>query len=550
MDRDNSRSPESQENLHSSKNSRASNVRNANSSDGEGTQQKGFHPPQITLPKGGGAIQGIGEKFQVNPVTGTGSMSIPITISQGRGGFGPQLALSYDSGAGNSVFGLGWNIGLPSISRKTQKGLPQYEGLPQYYDDWEGDVFLLSGYEDLVPLLNSNGEKFVDNLTHPDFTIYRYIPRIEGQFAKIEKWVNDTDGNIHWRSITKENITSLYGQSSFSRIADPANSHKVFQWKIEKSWDDKGNIILYEYKQEDGVGLAPKPIYEKNRDASNAYAQTYLKRVLYGNTIPHNSPDFANNQWLFELVLDYGEHFRSGDIIPSYIAQYDWLSRPDSFSSFRSGFEIRTYRLCRKILMFHHFTNELGVDNYLVKATHLGLDENPIATQLHSVTHTGYKLGINNQYQQKSFPPVNFTYTEHKIDEKIYHIHSEDLSNVPQGLDGQEYQFIDLYGEGLSGILKQNSTAWYYKYNLGGGNFGPMELVTEVPSLAINSQLQIADFGGDGLTDAIVQNGILNGYFELDEDAQWSQFKPFSHPVNFDLNDPNLRMLDLDRMES
>ena len=29
-------------------------------------------PPQISLPKGGGAIRGIGEKFAANPVTGTG----------------------------------------------------------------------------------------------------------------------------------------------------------------------------------------------------------------------------------------------------------------------------------------------------------------------------------------------------------------------------------------------------------------------------------------------------------------------------------------------
>jgi hypothetical protein len=28
----------------------------------------------ITLPKGGGAIRGIGEKFGANPVTGTGDM--------------------------------------------------------------------------------------------------------------------------------------------------------------------------------------------------------------------------------------------------------------------------------------------------------------------------------------------------------------------------------------------------------------------------------------------------------------------------------------------
>lgn len=32
--------------------------------------------PAMNLPKGGGAISGIGEKFAANPVTGTGSMSV------------------------------------------------------------------------------------------------------------------------------------------------------------------------------------------------------------------------------------------------------------------------------------------------------------------------------------------------------------------------------------------------------------------------------------------------------------------------------------------
>ena len=36
--------------------------------------------PTLSLPKGGGAIQGIGEKFQANPVTGTGSMSVPVPV--------------------------------------------------------------------------------------------------------------------------------------------------------------------------------------------------------------------------------------------------------------------------------------------------------------------------------------------------------------------------------------------------------------------------------------------------------------------------------------
>ena len=83
-------------------------------------------PPQLSLPKGGGAIRGIGEKFAANPVTGTGSMTVPIATSPGRSGFGPQLSLSYDSGAGNGPFGFGWSLSLPSITRKTDKGLPRY----------------------------------------------------------------------------------------------------------------------------------------------------------------------------------------------------------------------------------------------------------------------------------------------------------------------------------------------------------------------------------------------------------------------------------------
>jgi hypothetical protein len=79
-------------------------------------------PPVISLPKGGWAIRGIGEKFGASPVTGSGSIQVPIATSPGRNGFTPQLALTYDSGAGNGPFGWGWRLDLPSITRKTEKG--------------------------------------------------------------------------------------------------------------------------------------------------------------------------------------------------------------------------------------------------------------------------------------------------------------------------------------------------------------------------------------------------------------------------------------------
>src|SRR5687768_12427563 len=183
-------------------------------------------PPSISLPKGGGAIRGIGEKFAANPVTGTGAMSVPLAASPGRSGFGPQLALSYDSGAGNGPFGFGWSLSLPSITRKTERGLPQYR------DAEESDVFVLSGAEDLVPALRPDGTPFEVESVGRGHTIRRYRPRVEGLFARIERWTEHATGAIHWRSISRDNVTTLYGRTPESRISDPGDPHRVFSWQI------------------------------------------------------------------------------------------------------------------------------------------------------------------------------------------------------------------------------------------------------------------------------------------------------------------------------
>ena len=99
--------------------------------------------PALSLPKGGGAIRGIGEKFSVNAATGTASLGVPIAASPGRSGFGPAVDLSYDSGNGNGPFGLGFHLSVPQVTRKTDKGLPRY------VDEDESDEFIVSGAEDI-----------------------------------------------------------------------------------------------------------------------------------------------------------------------------------------------------------------------------------------------------------------------------------------------------------------------------------------------------------------------------------------------------------------
>ena len=202
--------------------------RDAASGEGSKTQV-----PSVTLPEGGGAIRGIGEKFTANPATGSGSFSIPIPVSQGRAGFTPQLSINYDSGNGNGLFGMGWSLDLPSIKRKTDKGLPKYD------DANESDEYLIAGAEDLVPVLNSDGTVHQANrvIDGTEYNVCRYRPRTEGLFARIERWTRKPDGDIHWRSISKDNITTLYGLRESndndvpvnSRIADPKLPYRVFE---------------------------------------------------------------------------------------------------------------------------------------------------------------------------------------------------------------------------------------------------------------------------------------------------------------------------------
>jgi hypothetical protein len=114
------------------------------------SKSKAIEIPSISLPKGGGAIKGIDEKFQVNPVNGTASFSIPLPLSPNCNGFSPQLTLSYNSGVGNGLFGIGWDLGLPAIQRRTDKKLPRYfdtNGLTALEKE---DSFMFLGVEELV----------------------------------------------------------------------------------------------------------------------------------------------------------------------------------------------------------------------------------------------------------------------------------------------------------------------------------------------------------------------------------------------------------------
>jgi RHS repeat-associated protein len=516
--------------------------------------------PTISFPKGGGAIRGIGEKFSVNPATGTASLSIPLPVSTTRAELAPKLSLTYDSGGGNGPFGIGWNVGTAAITRKTELGLPLYA------DGEESDVFLISDAEDLVPVLTETSPGTFTRATRTQtldgktYRVDRYRPRTDALHALIERWTNEADGEVHWRFISPDNTTTLFGTSASSRLVDPADELRVFSWLASESYDDRGNALLYTYKAEDSTGVDVDAVHERNRTASTRKTQRYLKSVRYGNRTPHTPGESlaSRTDWLFELIFDYGEHYaEDGSGTPTLVTtKHDdpnrpWLVRADPFSSYRSTFELRTYRLCRNVLLFHHFPDELDTADCLVRAAHLEYDETPAASALTSITHSGYTRRADGTYLKRSFPPTELKYEQPTLHTEVREVDRESLANLP-GADVHEW--VDLAGDGVAGVLLDTGAGgWLYKRNLSpvadGGvelaaarSVGAAQLAGQVPG----ARRRWIDLAGDGQPDLLELGGPLAGFHARNTDGGWRAFTSFttSPKLDFDGN-RNLQLVDV-----
>ncbi len=520
--------------------------------DGGKTQSIAISIPSVSLPKGGGAIKGIDEKFAVNAINGTAGFSLPLPFSPARGA-SPALSLSYNSGNGNSIFGLGWNLGLSFIRRKTDKKLPEY------LDEEDSDIFLFSEAEDLVPcfkknedgsfLLHNDGYVFDEKESGDGVFLIRYYrPRIEGLFARIERWRAKDASEIKWKITTRDNVSTLFGWSTRSRIADPKDAARIFEWLPEFTFDDRGNCCRYIYQAEDAAGIDLGALHNKNRLQGEqiVYTNLYLQAVLYGNKTPYTAfgnPYPGEDDFLFSTRFDYGT--LKNDNAPDILKDRDF--RPDAFSDYKAGFEIRTTRLCKRVLLFHHFK---GANEYegLVRSLNFEYDTGTEDfTFLKKIHACGYIKNTDGRYSRKQLPPMEFSYQAHEWNSEVKTVESAPLLHAPCGIGDPRYQFTDLFNEGLSGILTEQGNSWFYKHNLGNATFEAARLVSPKPSFTgLGTALQLTDLGADGGRQLVHYHNGTPGFFELNDDSEWENFRSFQGMPNVDFGDANTRMFDLD----
>ena len=445
-------------------------------------------------------MKGLGEKFSPDLHTGTGNFSIPIALPPGRNGFQPQIALSFSTGQGNDIFGLGWKLTVPGITRKTSDGVPHYNEQGKLPSHRRDDVFILSGSEDLVRISGSYpGE-------------VHYQPRTEGLFAEI---IHDTTSGNEWRVRTKDGMTSIYRPVICDpAIRDPAKQ-KIFSWSLGETRDSFGNVIAYEYEsKQDSVGDKRK------------WAEHRLKAIRYADCEDHA----GKKEFLLSVEFDYED-------------------RLDKFSDYRSGFEIRVTQRCKSVRVLSHAQ---GGTERLVKKYGFTYEQAPhngvsLLTSI-EVTGTNDNPAVAASASDQP-PPLVFGYTRLGLQSKqrrFINVKIEGRSDVP--LAHPDIDFVDLHGNGLPDIL-DTSSSWHYWRNIGGGCFDLRRRIDRAPPFRLSDPgVIVLDANGDGLPDLLATRGSPVGRFPLSHDMAWqpTSAQIFSLSPSFSLDDPEVRLLDLD----
>ncbi|HEX9952129.1 MAG TPA: SpvB/TcaC N-terminal domain-containing protein, partial [Rubricoccaceae bacterium] len=481
----------------------------------------------LSLPSGGGAVQGLGETFAPDPFTGSGSFSVPLPLPAGRGGLAPELALVYSAGQGNSAFGLGWGLSVPGVARQTRRGLPRYrDGAVGTSDD---DTFVLSGAEDLVAVGTVGEGDALQSV--------RYRPRTEGLFADICRHLAPEGG--WWQVRTADGLTSIYGDDPISSsagdravTADPDSPDHVFAWHISRTEDLFGNCVLYDYEHDSGAG------------SSSPGTATYLKRIHYADIETASGKDRA----LVSVKFVYAE-------------------RPDPFSDFRPGHEIRVRRRCTRVEVRTHAGPTPGSwdeDGTVVTTVHLryldeavwlsGDDDDPERTLdpallpasgtslLYQVTVTGHDGATS-----ESLPPLTMDYSRFEPASRRFRPVEGALPGT--ALSDPTLALVDITGDGLPDILQLGGGQACVWRNRGSGRFAPPRPLSKAPAVGLDSPgVALLDADGDGRPDLLVADGAESGVYPIGFDGEFDRagFRRHRTAPTVSLADPSARLMDLD----
>ena len=199
--------------------------------------QTGVSEDRVSLPEGPGSLEGLGENIDVNANMGAMTYGIQVDLPKGYPEMTPAVGLTYNSGGGNTLLGVGWDMSTPFIERMTSRGLPRYD---------DTDLFAANGGLQLVQI--SGAEPAV------------YRARFEGGFVRF-KWHDRGRGDGgRWTAELPDGRVEHYGADARgveTASARVGGDEGVFRYHLVEVVDVWGHAIRYSYRK---LGTATVPV--------------------------------------------------------------------------------------------------------------------------------------------------------------------------------------------------------------------------------------------------------------------------------------------------
>ena len=415
----------------------------------------------------GTAVGAMGGAFGVSPMGGA-TYSIPIAVPQGVGGLQPQLAIVYNSQAGNGLCGYGASLsGLSSITRGPKDIF--HDGTAQGMTYLADDALYLDGVRLILrtgtvgqngATYNPESDPFTEVIQHGSF----------GSTNNIWFEVNSSDGMKYWYGYDPYQNND-YSSRLYYTVG---TSQRIHSWCLCRAQQPTGNYMIYSYQQNNNC--------------------VYPYQITYGNNVNHTNS-------------------------LSNVVEFTYDSRPDSILI---RFDGQKGNMQRRLTNITGKTNGNTFRSYdLNYSTGDGTTYN--FSRLVSVTEKNAQNQAlpATQFNWSYLPAVNYTNTTLSNPNITLEVPFSDQSYLSTDLDGDGYS--DLIGYGIKDIYNHNNGyegqiyAYAYLTRISSNNSIGFPISFEYPldnvittssdNFSFIKSLQsvsIIDFQGNGLNEFIV----------------------------------------------
>ncbi len=479
---------------------------------------------------------------------GAANYTIPIEVIPGRLGIQPDLAISYSSGSGNGILGVGFNLsGLSSISRG--RTILARDGEIRTVNFTTSDKLYLDGKR--LILISGTGTYLQPGS--------QYRTEVES-FSRITALRIDaaTSGSVDYFKVEEKGGRILYYGKYQSADADAlhdayrSGAFPLLDWALKRIEDRNGNYVEYEYDGDPGNigqhllssieytkksgGVSPFAkisfTYEDRNDDTVRYIgggkQELIKRlkqidVVYtagtGNVNVreyHLGYEYSPESDLSRLISVQCKARKDGNssstleaLEPTY---FDWTDGENTFDTDTGDiekFSATASALSGKSAIARRAWGDYNGDGIQDLAA---LHGTTAASHQRVVVYLG---GTGSGVEWYESTSISLSYT-HNVFLKSGDFNGDGLSDIMIS-DGDKYYCFKSTGGPVSGVQDGFT-------NLTGGsspvvNFTNADLDDPVDTqfitdtdfkLTLYPRVQLADFTGDGRADVLVDSGYLN----------------------------------------